>query len=106
LTRRLKVEEAKRMVARIRPWRLAGRYIYRSVKTRDFAEALKLLNRIARVAEEANHHPDVELGYGYLRLRLTTHDAGGLTVRDFSLAERVERVISLWSRGLRGRRRV
>jgi 4a-hydroxytetrahydrobiopterin dehydratase len=69
--------EARRRVASLRPWRLAGRSLYRSVETGDFAGALRLLNKIARVAEEMEHHPDVEIGYGYLRIRLTTHDAGG-----------------------------
>ncbi|MEM0482342.1 MAG: 4a-hydroxytetrahydrobiopterin dehydratase, partial [Nitrososphaerota archaeon] len=60
-------------------------------------ESLDLLKRIARAAERMGHHPDVELGYGYLRLRLTTHDAGGLTARDFRLAESIERIIRAWS---------
>ncbi|MCS7145368.1 MAG: 4a-hydroxytetrahydrobiopterin dehydratase [Nitrososphaerota archaeon] len=94
MVRRLSGEEAGRLVAGVRPWRLRGRYIVRSVETRDFAEALKLLNRIGRVADRMNHHPDVEMGYGYLRLKLTTHDAGGLTERDFKLAEKIEKIIA------------
>jgi len=102
MVRRLKKEEALKLVVRIKPWRLRGRYIVRSVKTRDFAEALDLLKRVARIAEKVRHHPDVELGYGYLRLKLTTHDAGGLTLRDFRLAERVERIMRAWIRARAG----
>jgi 4a-hydroxytetrahydrobiopterin dehydratase len=98
MPKRLSRAEAEELVAKVRPWRLRGRYIVRSLKTRDFAESLDLLKRIARAAERMGHHPDVELGYGYLRLRLTTHDAGGLTVRDFRLAERVEKIIEAWGR--------
>lgn len=47
------------------------------------------------------HHPDVEIGYGYLRIRLTTHDAGGLTDLDFKLAERIEETIRRASRAPR-----
>lgn len=104
MAKRLGGAEVRRLAARVRPWRLRGRFIVRSVETRDFAEAFELLRRVARAAEEMGHHPDVELGYGYLRLRLTTHDAGGLTVRDFRLAERVEKIIAAWNRARASRR--
>ncbi len=104
MPKRLSRAEAARLVASVRPWRLRGRYIARSLKTRDFAESLDLLKRIARAAERMGHHPDVELGYGYLRLRLTTHDAGGLTIRDFKLAENIERIIEEWGRARSARR--
>lgn len=104
MPKRLSRAEAARLVERVRSWRLRGRYIVRSLRTRDFAESLSLLNRIARAAERMGHHPDVELGYGYLRLRLTTHDAGGLTVRDFRLAESIERIIGAWERARTARR--
>jgi 4a-hydroxytetrahydrobiopterin dehydratase len=95
------LEEARRRASAIGPWRVAGRRLHRGIKTRDFAEALRLLNRIARLAEEMEHHPDVEIGYGYLRIRLTTHDAGGLTDLDFKLAERIEETIRRASRAPR-----
>ncbi len=101
MARRVGLAEARRRVAALRPWRLAGRSLYRSVETGDFAGALRLLNKIARVAEEMEHHPDVEIGYGYLRIRLTTHDAGGLTDLDFRLAERIEEIIRRASRARR-----
>ncbi|GBC71416.1 Putative pterin-4-alpha-carbinolamine dehydratase [Candidatus Calditenuaceae archaeon HR02] len=104
MPKRLSKVEAARLVPTIRPWRLRGRYIVRSLRTRDFAESLSLLNRIAKAAERMGHHPDVELGYGYLRLRLTTHDAGGLTVRDFRLAESIEKIIDAWRRARPARR--
>jgi len=101
---RLGREEARRRVKAVRPWRLRGRFIVRSVETGDFAGSMDLLRRVARVAERMSHHPDVELGYGYLRLRLTTHEEGGLTERDFRLAEEVEKVISAWERARSPRR--
>lgn len=65
----------------------------------DFKSALAFVNRIGALAEEANHHPDILLGWGKVRLTLWTHTADGLTGRDFALADKIER---LWhhDRGL------
>jgi 4a-hydroxytetrahydrobiopterin dehydratase len=60
--------------------------------TSDFASALELVNRIGEVAESMNHHPDVRLGYGTVSLTLTSHDAGGVTIRDLDLAARVQQI--------------
>ena len=57
---------------------------------RDFAAAVAFINRIAKVAEKENHHPDLHLtGYRRLRIVLTTHSAGGLTGKDHALAEKI-----------------
>lgn len=64
--------------------RLVARY-----QTVDFAAALVLVDRIGAVAEEADHHPDLRLGWGYVDVRLSSHDVGGLTARDLRLARRV-----------------
>ncbi|MDI2098596.1 4a-hydroxytetrahydrobiopterin dehydratase [Ruicaihuangia caeni] len=58
--------------------------------TKDFAGAMRLLNAVADSAESLNHHPDVELGYGRLDLRLTSHEAGGVTDLDLELARHVQ----------------
>jgi 4a-hydroxytetrahydrobiopterin dehydratase len=58
-------------------------------RTADFASALELANAIGAVAEEADHHPDLRLGWGYVEVWLHSHDAGGVTRRDLDLAARV-----------------
>jgi 4a-hydroxytetrahydrobiopterin dehydratase len=61
-----------------------GDEIVREWKFDDFAAAMALVNRVAGVAEEANHHPDILLhGWNKVRLSLTDHSAGGLTEADF-----------------------
>ena len=55
----------------------------------DFAEALAFVNRVGELAEEANHHPDVEIRWNRVRLRWCTHVTGTITDRDRELAERV-----------------
>ncbi|TFC30606.1 4a-hydroxytetrahydrobiopterin dehydratase [Cryobacterium sp. TMT1-3] len=66
--------------------------LHATFRTTDFASALELVNRVGAVAEELNHHPDVRLGYGTVSLVLTSHDAGGVTLRDLELAARVQQI--------------
>jgi len=58
----------------------------------SFAEAFAFTSRVALLAERRDHHPDIALGYTRLRLRLTSHDAGGVTARDLEFA----RAVSSW----------
>ena len=65
----------------------------REWKLGDFAEAIAFVNRVADLAERANHHPDVLLhGYNHVRLTLSTHSQGGLTDADFKLAGEIDRL--------------
>lgn len=57
------------------------------VDTGDFVTGLALVNAIGTKAEEANHHPDIDLRYPYVQIRLTSHDAGGVTSRDVAMAK-------------------
>lgn len=67
-------------------WRVDGDVARATFGTASFATGVALLNRIADLAEDANHHPDLDLRYASLTVRLTTHDAGALTRRDVDLA--------------------
>ena len=59
----------------------------------DFAGAIAFVNRVAEVAEELNHHPDIFVhGWNKVRLTFSTHDAGGLTDKDHALARRIDEV--------------
>lgn len=72
-------------------WRREGETIVREVETADFAAAIALVNRVAELAERANHHPDLLVhGWNKLRLTLSTHSEGGLTDADFTLAARLD----------------
>lgn len=57
--------------------------------TADFASAVRLLDAVALVADEMNHHPDVRLGWGRVEFELSSHDVGGVTSRDLALAQRI-----------------
>jgi 4a-hydroxytetrahydrobiopterin dehydratase len=72
-------------------WRREGDEIVREWKFEDFAEAMSFVNRVAEVAEQANHHPDILAhGWNKVRLSLTNHSAGGLTAADFDMADRID----------------
>jgi 4a-hydroxytetrahydrobiopterin dehydratase len=72
-------------------WRREDDAIVRDHKFKDFAEAMAFVNRIADVAEEANHHPDILVhGWNNVRLILSTHSVGGLTQADLEMAKRLD----------------
>ncbi|HET8977794.1 MAG TPA: 4a-hydroxytetrahydrobiopterin dehydratase [Solirubrobacteraceae bacterium] len=72
-------------------WEREGDEIVREWRFDDFAEAIAFVNRVAEVAEEANHHPDIFVhGWNKVKLSLTNHSAGGLTATDFDMAGRFD----------------
>lgn len=70
---------------------LAG-VLHTRIRTADFASALAIVNAIGAAAEESNHHPDLDLRWGRVDVRLSSHDVGGLTERDLRLAGRVDAI--------------
>jgi 4a-hydroxytetrahydrobiopterin dehydratase len=75
--------------AGLRDWRKIQQALYTRFRTGDFATGLRLVNLVAEAAEAANHHPDLDLRYPHLNIRLFSHDAGGVTDRDVALARRI-----------------
>ena len=75
------------------PWEREGDEIVREWRFDDFGEAIAFVNRVADLAEEANHHPDIFIhGWNKVKLSLTNHAAGGLTEMDFQMAARFDRL--------------
>jgi 4a-hydroxytetrahydrobiopterin dehydratase len=71
-------------------WERDGDSIVRVVKKKDFAEALAFVNTVGALAEQAQHHPDIDIRWNTVTLRLSTHSAGGLTDQDLSLATAID----------------
>jgi 4a-hydroxytetrahydrobiopterin dehydratase len=65
----------------------------REIRTPDFLTSFNIVSRLVAPAEAMNHHPDLAFGWGYVRITLTTHDAGGVTEKDHTLAARFDEVI-------------
>ena len=71
-------------------WTQAGNALTRTIARADFVEALALVLEIGKLAEAANHHPDIDIRYRTVHLSLSTHDAGHtVTAKDFALAQRI-----------------
>ena len=87
-------DEARQRLNNLPGWELLpdGKWISQRFTFTDFLSALDFVNKAGALAEEAGHHPDITLGWGYAVFTLQTHDAGGLTEKDFSLAEKINGV--------------
>lgn len=72
-------------------WAVEGGMLKKTFAFPDFRAAMSFVSRVADAAEAADHHPDIDIRYSKVTLALTTHDAGGLTVRDTALAAQVDR---------------
>lgn len=71
-------------------WHHRGNAIERTYDRGDFNGSIAFVNAVAEVANALDHHPDIEIRWNEVRLTLCTHDAGGLTERDFALADRID----------------
>jgi 4a-hydroxytetrahydrobiopterin dehydratase len=88
----LDLEESRRLLTQIRGWKLENKAIQKSFKFKDFAEAMRFVNRVAGLAEEEGHHPDIHISYNRVKLDLTTHAIGGLSENDFIMAAKIDRL--------------
>lgn len=75
--------------AGLRDWRVLGHALQARFRTGSFAVGAALVAEVARVADEMDHHPDLDLRYGHLNVRLFSHDSWGVTGRDVRLARRI-----------------
>ncbi len=89
-------KDARSMLGHLEGWALAekGKAIFRKFTFKDFDEAYSLAQKIAILAQEQNHHPDINFGWGYVKVRLMTHDIGGLHKNDFILAYKINEILS------------
>jgi 4a-hydroxytetrahydrobiopterin dehydratase len=82
--------EIQRRLGSLPGWSRKGDTLTKTFQFRDFIGAMELVNNIARVAERANHHPDMDIRFNKVVCVLTTHDAGGITKKDLDLATEIE----------------
>ena len=94
----------KERMKKIPEWELEKKHIERTFEFDDFADAIDFVNAVAEVAEEEEHHPDIDIRYNKVRLVLSTHSKGGLTELDFGLAERIDTLAEVIVVGTAGRR--
>ena len=93
----LSVDERSRLLRELGPdgWQIpGGHHLEKQYKFPDFAKALAFVNRVGAIAEEQGHHPDIELGWGRVGIKIWTHKIDGLTESDFVIAAKFDRVES------------
>lgn len=73
-------------------WEVENYHLKKHFKFVDFASALEFANKVGEIAEEEGHHPDILIGWGRVIIHLTTHDAGGLTLNDFIIAAKIDKI--------------
>ncbi|MFH7027639.1 MAG: 4a-hydroxytetrahydrobiopterin dehydratase [Heteroscytonema crispum UTEX LB 1556] len=79
-------EEIEERASVLSGWTVDGSQLQCTRKFKDFIQAIEFVNKLVEPAESAGHHPDIEISYNKVKIVLTTHDAGGLTEKDFELA--------------------
>jgi 4a-hydroxytetrahydrobiopterin dehydratase len=82
--------DIKEEMKRVPEWDHEKKEIERTFEFDDFTQAIDFVNAVAEIAEEDEHHPDIDVRYNKVRLVLSTHSKGGLTARDFDLAEKID----------------
>jgi 4a-hydroxytetrahydrobiopterin dehydratase len=85
-------DTVRRALEDLEGWRFEGDAIVREWRFDSFRAAIAFINRVAAIAEEADHHPDIWNSYATVSIRLTSHDVGGVSQRDLDAARRIDEV--------------
>ena len=85
--------EITQALVQVPDWNLNDGLLNHTFDFTDFREAMSFVNSVAAVAERAGHHPDIDIRYNKVKLALTSHDAGGITEKDFSLAAEIGKIL-------------
>lgn len=85
-------DEAQALLKQVSSWTLSGdsRWLSKEFTFKDFAEAMKFTNKVADIAEEEGHHPDLQISWGHVVVELTTHNIKGLSENDFIVAAKID----------------
>ena len=84
--------EIEEQIQSIPQWQQEGQTITRTFEFNNFVEAIAFVDRLVEPAEAAAHHPDLAISYNKVTVSLTSHDAGGLTEKDFALAQTISQI--------------
>jgi 4a-hydroxytetrahydrobiopterin dehydratase len=85
----LSKNEIQEQLKKMAGWSYAGKAIHRKFTFRSFMPGIDFVNKIAAAAEEAGHHPDITINYNVVTISLSTHSEGGVTSKDFELAQKI-----------------
>ena len=89
----LNQEQIEAALAELSDWGYEGEALTRTFRFADFVHAVEFVEHLAEVAEAQQHHPDIDIRYNKVTLRLSTHSAGGVTASDVTLAQSIEHLV-------------
>ncbi len=89
----LNSQDIKNWLKKLPEWDLEKKAIERLFEFDDFSQAIEFVNGVAEIAEEDDHHPEIDIRYNKVRVALSTHSEGGLTDLDFELAEKIDTLV-------------
>ena len=89
---KLSNNQIKEYISKIKGWQQKGNSIIKELKFNNFQSSLNFINQVGKIAEQEDHHPDIEFGWGYVKISLTTHALKGLSINDFILAAKIDNI--------------
>ncbi len=93
MSERIDKDELEALLKKLPEWDHEGNEIVRVMEFDEFMEGIDFVDAVAEIAEEAGHHPDIDIRWCTVTLRLTTHDAGGLTELDIEVAKKIDTLV-------------
>jgi len=93
MVRKLSEEDIRKELQNLEGWELIENYIQKEFSTKNWKTTMFIVNAIAGLAEAMWHHPDLEVSFKKLKVKLTTHEAGGITERDINLAKEIDQLV-------------
>lgn len=87
---KLSSDDILKHLAELDFWKVIDNKLLKRFKFNNFVEALAFVNEIGEIAETHDHHPDIALGWGYAEIYLTTHDLGGISIKDIAVAKEID----------------
>ena len=85
--------EIQQRLSELPGWSFRQNAIEQVFEFKDFISGMEFVNRVAEAAEQANHHPDIDIRYNKVKMSLTSHDAGGVTNRDLRMARKIAELV-------------
>lgn len=84
--------EIQQQLKKMEAWSHVGKALQKKYQFKSFLPAMEFVNKVAEAAESAGHHPDITINYNLVILSLSTHSEGGVTEKDFALANQIDRI--------------
>ena len=85
-------DQANELLKQIPGWTIKDGHVYRQFKFKDFKEAISFVNKVAEIAEQEQHHPNIKINYNKVSIELYTHAINGLSENDFILAAKIDEI--------------